>query len=79
MEELQRQLSLVQLSLEEYERIKLTKKELYQEMLDLVLDRIEWEDQALEEFIQLDHQRKKEFLKELMLLNIKHEGTGRGI
>jgi predicted nuclease with TOPRIM domain len=50
------------------------KKELYQEMMDLVLDRIEWENQAFEEFIQLDHQRKKEFLKELMLLNMKELG-----
>jgi myosin heavy subunit len=74
VEELQRQLSLTQLRLEEYERIKSTKKELYQEMLDLVLDRIEWEGQALEEFIQLDHQRKREFLKELMLLNMKELG-----
>jgi myosin heavy subunit len=74
VEELQRQLSLTQLRLEEYEKIKNTKKELYQEMLDLVLDRIEWEGQALEEFIQLDHQRKKEFLKELMLLNMKELG-----
>jgi chromosome segregation ATPase len=74
VEELQRQLSLTQLRLEEYERIKSTRKELYQEMLDLVLDRIEWEEQALEEFIQLDHQRKREFLKELMLLNMKELG-----
>jgi myosin heavy subunit len=74
VEELQRQLSLTQLCLEEYERIKSTKKELYQEMLDLVLDRIEWEGQALEEFVQLDHQRKREFLKELMLLNMKEVG-----
>lgn len=74
LEELQRQLSLTQLRLEECERIKLTKKELYQEMLELVLNRIEWEDQALEEFIQLDHQRKKEFLKELILLNMKELG-----
>jgi myosin heavy subunit len=74
VEELQRQLSLTQLRLEEYERIKNTRKELYQEMLDLVLDRIEWEGQALEEFIQLDHQRKREFLKELMLLNMKELG-----
>jgi myosin heavy subunit len=74
VEELQRELSLTQLRLEEYERIKLTRKELYQEMLDLVLDRIEWEGQALEEFVQLDHQRKREFLKELMLLNMKEVG-----
>jgi myosin heavy subunit len=74
VEELQRQLFLTQLRLEEYERIKSTKKEPYQEMLDLFLDRIEWEGQALEEFIQLDHQRKKEFLKELMLLNMKELG-----
>jgi myosin heavy subunit len=74
VEELQRELSLTQLRLEEYERIKSTKKEIYQEMLDLVLDRIEWEGQALEEFIQLDHQRKREFLKELMLLNMKELG-----
>jgi myosin heavy subunit len=74
VEELQRQLSLTQLRLEEYERTKCTKKELYQEMLDLVLDRIEWEGQALEEFVQLDHQRKREFLKELMLLNMKELG-----
>jgi myosin heavy subunit len=73
-EELQRELSLAQLRLEEYERIKNTRKELYQEMFELVLDRIEWEDQALEEFVQLDHQRKKEFLKELMLLNMKELG-----
>jgi len=74
VEELQRQLSLAQLRLEEYERTKCTKRELYHEVLDLVLDRIEWEGQALEEFIQLDHQRKKEFLKELMLLNMKELG-----
>jgi len=74
VEELQRELSLTQLRLEEYERTKCTKKELYQEMLDLVLDRIEWEGQALEEFVQLDHQTKREFLKELMLLNMKELG-----
>jgi len=74
VEELQRQLSLTQLRLEESERIKNTKKELYQEMLELVFDRIEWEDQALEGFVQLDHQRKREFLKELMLLNMKELG-----
>jgi myosin heavy subunit len=74
VEELQRELSLTQLRLEEYERIKNTKKELYQEMLELVFDRIEWEDQALEGFVQLDHQRKREFLKELMLLNMKELG-----
>ncbi len=74
VEQLQRELSLAHIRLEEYQKLQSTKEETYQEFLELVLDNLEWEEQALEEFMRLDPQRKREFLKELMLLNMKEIG-----
>ncbi len=69
-----RELELIKLELEQYRRSQTTKGEIYREILEIVLENITWEEKALEEFIQLDIDRKKEFLKELLLLNMKDMG-----
>ncbi|WP_448587993.1 hypothetical protein [Thermocrinis sp.] len=64
-------LELAQLGLEQYRKSQTSKKEVYKDLLELILENITWEEKALEDFIGLDRERKKEFLKELLLLNMK--------
>ena len=69
-----RKLQLLELELEQYKKSQNSKTEIYKEIFGVVLDNITWEEKALEEFIRLDADRKKEFLKELLLLNMKDLG-----
>ncbi len=69
-----RKLQLFELELEQYKRSQTSKKEIYKEILEIALENISWEEKALEDFVQLDVDRKKEFLKELLLLNMKDLG-----
>lgn len=50
-----------------------SRKEIYREVLSSVLENVEFEDRALEEFIDLSLDAKREFLKELILLDLKGE------
>ncbi|MCX8059910.1 MAG: hypothetical protein N3C13_01775 [Aquificaceae bacterium] len=47
------------------------RKETYREVLEGLLENLEIEDRALRDFIELGPQAKREFLKELFLLNMK--------
>ncbi len=46
-------------------------KELYREVFEWLFENIETEDRALEEFIRLDRSLKREFIRELLLLDMK--------
>ncbi|MCS6956833.1 MAG: hypothetical protein RMK75_00025 [Aquificaceae bacterium] len=50
------------------------KKEAYREVLESVLENIEFEERSIREFIELSKEAKQEFIKELMLLNMKGMG-----
>ncbi|MCS7277894.1 MAG: hypothetical protein NZ531_03495, partial [Aquificaceae bacterium] len=50
------------------------KKEAYREVLESVLENIEFEERSIREFIELSKEAKQEFIKELMLLNMKGIG-----
>jgi len=74
LEDTQKRLQLAELNLEQYKKSQTNKKEIYKEILGIVLDNITWDEKALEEFIRFDHEWKREFLKELLLLNMKSPG-----
>ncbi len=48
-----------------------SKREIYEELFSMLFENIEFEKRVIEEFLELDINAKREFLKELMLLNIK--------
>ncbi|MDW8433671.1 MAG: hypothetical protein RMK35_02580 [Aquificaceae bacterium] len=58
----------------EVERLKAgqeSRKEVYKEIFSILFENIEVEDKALKDFLQFDRETKREFLKELLLLNMK--------
>ncbi|MCS7285030.1 MAG: hypothetical protein NZ527_04850 [Hydrogenobacter thermophilus] len=71
LEKLQRERDLLELELQELKSRMLSKEEVYMEVLGFVLDNIEMEERALREFISLPVDKKREFMKELLLLNMK--------
>ncbi len=48
-----------------------SKKQIYEDLLSTLLENIEFEESAIREFMELNKEAKREFLKELMLLNMK--------
>ncbi len=48
-----------------------SKKQIYEDLLSTLFENIEFEDSAVREFMELNKEAKREFLKELMLLNMK--------
>ncbi|MEJ5339706.1 MAG: hypothetical protein ACK42C_02380 [Aquificaceae bacterium] len=47
------------------------RKEVYEEVFSFLFENIEFEERAIREFLELDRVAKREFLRELMLLNMK--------
>ena len=48
-----------------------SKKQIYEDLLSTLFENIEFEESAVREFMELNREAKREFLKELMLLNMK--------
>ncbi len=48
-----------------------SKKQIYEDLLSTLFENIEFEESAIREFMELNKEAKREFLKELMLLNMK--------
>ncbi|MEJ7621901.1 MAG: hypothetical protein WKI49_05275 [Aquificaceae bacterium] len=48
-----------------------SKKQIYEDLLSTLFENIEFEESAVREFMELNKEAKREFLKELMLLNMK--------
>lgn len=60
------------LAIENYKRSLENKREIYKELLSAVFERIEFEDKAVDEFMEIPYEAKGEFLRELLLLNMKN-------
>jgi len=58
-------------SLENYKKSVESKKEIYKELLNSLFDRVEFEERTVDEFMELPYEAKGEFLRELLLLNMK--------
>ncbi|MFN3598844.1 MAG: hypothetical protein ACK4VK_03800 [Aquificaceae bacterium] len=71
LEREKRERELLSMELERLRGVKERNKEIYQEVLEAIFDNLEFEDRALKDFIDLDFEAKGEFVKELMLLNMK--------
>ncbi len=48
-----------------------SKKQIYEDLLSTLFENVEFEERAVREFLELNKEAKGEFLKELMLLNMK--------
>ncbi len=70
-EQEKREKEKLQLEVESLSKQVANRKEVYEEMLSLLFENIEFEDRAIREFLDLHKEAKREFLKELMLLNMK--------
>ncbi|MGC8852403.1 MAG: hypothetical protein ACP5P0_02230, partial [Hydrogenobacter sp.] len=65
---------LLELELQELKKQLSTKEEIYREILNVLLENIEMEERAISEFMHLPIEKKREFIKELLILNMKEEG-----
>lgn len=70
-ERLKREKELVDIELERLKRAWESGKEIYREVFDVIFENLEFEDRSLGEYMELSKEAKKEFLKELFLLNMK--------
>ena len=71
LEKLKRERDLLELELQELKSKMLSREEVYREVLGFVLDNIEMEERAISEFMHLPVDKRREFMKELLLLNMK--------
>ena len=62
---------LLKLEIENLKRYSESTKDIYKEVFDIFFDNIEFDERAVKEFIELNYEAKKEFIKELFLLNMK--------
>ncbi|SHK44365.1 coiled-coil domain-containing protein [Thermocrinis minervae] len=68
---LKEQIDLLRLQLEEYTAKAENKVDIYREILTSVLENIEFEREVIRDFARLPADKKREFFKELLLLNMK--------
>ncbi len=61
----------LQLQVEDLLKQVESKRQIYEDLLSTLFENIEFEDRAIREFLELDKETKREFLRELMLLNMK--------
>ncbi|MEJ7553435.1 MAG: hypothetical protein WKI48_01675 [Aquificaceae bacterium] len=61
----------LQLQVEDLLKQVESKKQIYEDLLSTLFENIEFEDRAIRELLELDRETKREFLRELMLLNMK--------
>ncbi|MFN4012775.1 MAG: coiled-coil domain-containing protein [Aquificaceae bacterium] len=62
---------LLKLEVENIKRSSQGTKEVYEEIFEIFFDKVEFEERAIKEFMELNYEAKKEFIKELFLLNMK--------
>lgn len=67
----EKELSMLRIRLEELQRSIQNRKSYYAEFFSITFENIEFSEDFIEEFIKLSHEKKKEFIKELLLLNVK--------
>ncbi len=70
-ESLKRERDILKINLQGLKKNVSTKLENYKEFFSITLENIQIEERALEEFIHLSFDKRREFMKELLLLNMK--------
>ncbi|MFN3813870.1 MAG: hypothetical protein ACK4SM_04525 [Aquificaceae bacterium] len=70
-ESLQKERDMLKIDLQSLKKSSSTKLENYREFFGMALENIQMEERALEEFIRLSFDKRREFMKELLLLNMK--------
>jgi len=73
-ERIKREREILAIELQDLKKKQKTKGEIYKEVLNFLLENIEMEDRAISEFIHLPIEKKREFVKELLILNMKERG-----
>lgn len=71
LEKERRERELLEIEVENLRKFSESTKETYEEVFEALFDNVEFEERAIREFIQLSPEAKKEFIKELLLLNMK--------
>ncbi|MFN3870832.1 MAG: hypothetical protein ACK4MW_05035 [Aquificaceae bacterium] len=66
-----REREMLYMELERLRGVKERREEIYKEVFDVVFENLEFGERSLKEFIDLDLETKREFAKELMLINMK--------
>lgn len=74
LETLSKERDLLALDLEQLKKKVLSKADIYREVFGFILDNVEIEDRVLSEFMHLPLDKKREFVKELLILNMKERG-----
>ncbi|WP_340694317.1 hypothetical protein [Hydrogenobacter thermophilus] len=73
-EALGKERDLLALDLEQLKKKVLSKADIYREVFSFILDNVEIEDRVLSEFMHLPLDKKREFIKELLILNMRDGG-----
>jgi hypothetical protein len=73
-ESIKREKEILAIELQDLKKKQKTKGEIYKEVLNFLLENIEMEDRAISEFMHLPIEKKREFVKELLILNMKERG-----
>jgi hypothetical protein len=73
-ERIKREREILAIELQDLKKKQKTKGDIYKEVLNFLLENIEMEDRAISEFIHLPIEKKREFVKELLILNMKERG-----
>ncbi|MEZ0360630.1 MAG: hypothetical protein ABWK04_01850 [Hydrogenobacter sp.] len=73
-EALGKERDLLALDLEQLKKKVLSKADIYREVFSFILDNVEIEDRVLSEFMHLPLDKKREFIKELLILNMRDRG-----
>ncbi len=73
-EALGKERDLLALDLEQLKKKVLSKADIYREVFSFILDNVEMEDRVLSEFMHLPLDKKREFIKELLILNMRDRG-----
>lgn len=71
LEEERREKSRLELEVENHKRVAEGKRRVYGEMLEDLLENVEFEAGVLQEFSELNREARREFFRELLLLNMK--------
>jgi len=73
-ESIKREREILAIELQDLKKKQKTKGDIYKEVLNFLLENIEMEDRAISGFIHLPIEKKREFVKELLILNMKERG-----
>lgn len=73
-ESIKREREILAIELQDLKKKQKTKGDIYKEVLNFLLENIEMEDRAISEFMHLPIEKKREFVKELLILNMKERG-----